>query len=455
VKFSADGCDWVALTPRTPEASTVPKPTVPPGGPGLFRIKGRELPPYVQHLWHHLAARYGKKKAYGMAVGVVKKWAAGVNPGGKHPTKTHADVRAAAAKNVAEWEKDKADAHKQSAAHAKGKSGHTLAATVALAQPGPMQPATGGSMAQYGLHQSPSQTVSPSPHRKDVKLPTPAECLSLAGQVPDSADVSLSNTAKTFLRAASRKLELKDEQQALHALRGAQTALAAAHRADIGKTMPAQYAVAVPPAEQSSARSEMLQSREKAGQWRKLEHETAALIDRMRQRFFRGRINSQVANARLTGENMSAVDKLLVLAGQGAPSVHDVSEPVTSDTSAELPLLQSPENLFSITDDDARRQLASLPALDKVRVDAYLGKARDMVNTNPAGAAQFAIRAAVIAKESGAHDLARHVHAHVDALAAMGNHTNVKSVAEWKPTGSRDSVQSPYGSNTTLSASLR
>jgi hypothetical protein len=37
----------VKLTPRTPEASTVVKPTVPPGGPGLFHIKGRNLPPYL------------------------------------------------------------------------------------------------------------------------------------------------------------------------------------------------------------------------------------------------------------------------------------------------------------------------------------------------------------------------------------------------------------------------
>ena len=98
----------VKLTPRTPIASTVHKPTVPPGGPGLFHHKGLQLPAYVQHLWHHLAPKYGKHRAYGMAVGIVKKWAAGINPGGKHPTHTHADVRAAAARNVAEWERDKA-----------------------------------------------------------------------------------------------------------------------------------------------------------------------------------------------------------------------------------------------------------------------------------------------------------------------------------------------------------
>jgi hypothetical protein len=103
----------VSLTPHTAEASTVPKPTVPPGGPGLFHIKDRQLPPYIQHLWHHLAPRYGKHRAYGMAVGIVEKWKAGINPGGRHPTRTHADVRAAAAKNIAQWEKDKADAHAQ------------------------------------------------------------------------------------------------------------------------------------------------------------------------------------------------------------------------------------------------------------------------------------------------------------------------------------------------------
>jgi hypothetical protein len=80
-------------------------------------------------------ARYGKQKAYGVAVGVVMKWAAGVHPGGKRGKggkqgRVHADVQAAAQKNVAQWEKDKADAHAQSRGH-----GH-VKATVALAGPG-------------------------------------------------------------------------------------------------------------------------------------------------------------------------------------------------------------------------------------------------------------------------------------------------------------------------------
>lgn len=107
------------FTSHTAEASTADKPTVPPGGPGLFHVKGLHLPPYIQHLWFHLVQRYGKQKAYGVAVGIVKKWQAGIAPGGKggKVRHTHPDVRAAAGRNIAQWEEDKAKAHAQSAKH--------------------------------------------------------------------------------------------------------------------------------------------------------------------------------------------------------------------------------------------------------------------------------------------------------------------------------------------------
>ena len=122
------------LTPRTPEASTVPQPTVPPGGPGLFHVKGLQFPPYFQHLYRHLVARYGKHEAYRVAVGVVKKWAKGIHPGGKKGKggkqgRVHPDVQAAAAKNVAQWHADEAKAHAQSREHAR----EHVRATVALA----------------------------------------------------------------------------------------------------------------------------------------------------------------------------------------------------------------------------------------------------------------------------------------------------------------------------------
>jgi hypothetical protein len=142
----------VKFTPHTGEASTVDQPTVPPGGPGLFHVKGLHLPPYVQHLYKHLVARYGKEKAYGVAVGVVKRWAAGVNPGGKHPTKTHPDVRAAAAKNVAEWEADRAKAHAQSSKRAS--SEHVKAAAP---QPRPIE---GGAAKVLSLPPPPKKTAA-------------------------------------------------------------------------------------------------------------------------------------------------------------------------------------------------------------------------------------------------------------------------------------------------------
>ena len=112
----------------------------------------------MQHLWRHLVARYGKHKAYGVAIGIVKKWKAGIAPGGKKggkPRHTHADVRAAAAKNIAQWEADKAKAHAQSREHEKVRATVSL---VAPAFPGqatiPLPPVPGGKVARsmYTAH---------------------------------------------------------------------------------------------------------------------------------------------------------------------------------------------------------------------------------------------------------------------------------------------------------------
>jgi hypothetical protein len=441
VKFTADAVDWIELTPHTPTASTVHKPTVPPGGPGLFHIKGRQLPPYIQHLWHHLAPKYGKHRAYGMAVGIVKKWAEGINPGG-YKTKsgkgkrTHADVRAAAAKNVAEWEKDKADAHKD--------KGHETKATASLAAP-----AVPGPHGQYGLWQNPAQQVAPGPwgpRTPETTLPTADECLSLAGQVPDSTDEQLSNTARVFLRAAGRKLELDDEQQALMALRGAQTALAAAHRADVNLSLPAQYGASVPAAERSSATNAMMQTRQKADQWRDLEVRTATMIDRMRKRFFHGQLNSQVANARLTGENMSHLDNLLALADA---SGHDVSEPVTSDLSARVTLMQ-PRGIAPASG-KAQEELAGLPPLDRIKVQSNISKANSCLNTNRYTAAQALGMAKAAAAEAGAHHLARHIHQNIEVVAAMGN---VTSAGPPSIPNTFDSHDAPQSGNRTFAATL-
>jgi hypothetical protein len=442
----------VKMTPRTPEASTVPKPTRPPGGPGLFHIKGRELPPYIQHLWWHLKDKYGEHQAYGMAVGIVKKWKEGVNPGG-YTTKsgkgkrTHPDVQAAAAKNIAEWEKDRADAHKQSASSHRD-SEHVKAAAPAVTAPG-AQPLS-------GLVQRPATATGPAaPRARHLPMPTAAEVRALAATVPPGNELPKRNL-RTFLESAAVKLSKDDSQAALAALRLAQAAVFTAHKDDTGPDPEATAAVwtRVPPAERSSAHAVMQQSRDQAQQYKVLAQKVARLADRIRSNLFPAGIYSgPTTPVRLTGDRpMTAVEHLLKLAGP--PAGHDVSEPVTSDTSGQTPLLQVPENLMQIgSDPRSREELAALAALDRTRVTAYLDKARQMLRTNPAGAAQMAARAKAVAAGGGAHHLARHIHHHIEALATQGNREG-QGAADAMPPGARNSPDTPSGAVHQLAATL-
>jgi hypothetical protein len=95
-------------TAETPVASTVHEPVGNPAGPGLWHHKGMQLPAYIQHVANHLRAQgHSESSAVQMAVGIIQNWAAGHDGRGN---KVHADVQAAAAKAVAEWEALKAAA---------------------------------------------------------------------------------------------------------------------------------------------------------------------------------------------------------------------------------------------------------------------------------------------------------------------------------------------------------
>ncbi len=99
----------LARTAQTPTASTVHHPFGSPSGPGLFHVKGLELPAYIQNVAHAFRRQgMSESEAIERAIGVVKDWAAGRTPNGKGHV--HPDVQAAAAKAVAEWEAAKAQA---------------------------------------------------------------------------------------------------------------------------------------------------------------------------------------------------------------------------------------------------------------------------------------------------------------------------------------------------------
>jgi hypothetical protein len=87
---------------KTAGYSVTHAPLGKPGGPGLWKHKGLQLPAYIQNVAHGIMKSVkDKSRAIATAIATVKRWAAG----GGHVS---AEVKAAAAKAVAEWEKLKA-----------------------------------------------------------------------------------------------------------------------------------------------------------------------------------------------------------------------------------------------------------------------------------------------------------------------------------------------------------
>lgn len=92
------------FTAQTPVVSTVHHPFGKPSGPGLWHMKGAQLPAYIQNVAHALirsGSATGESDAIHKAVGIVKDWAAGHATHGKKVTP---DVQAAASRAIAEWE---------------------------------------------------------------------------------------------------------------------------------------------------------------------------------------------------------------------------------------------------------------------------------------------------------------------------------------------------------------
>lgn len=128
----------VDLSAETPVVSTVHHPFGSPSGPGLWRMKGAQMPAYIQNVAHALL-RTGRaadeSSAIQLAVGAIQRWARG---GGK----VSPEVRAAAAKALAEWEALRAAAH----AHANDSDAIDLAGMFTES----LHPRIGGKFASKG-----------------------------------------------------------------------------------------------------------------------------------------------------------------------------------------------------------------------------------------------------------------------------------------------------------------
>jgi hypothetical protein len=85
------------------------EPTIGSKGNGLFGMKGKQLPAYIQHVYNDMVQSGSKVggSTYRKAVGIVQNWAAGHDGKGN---KVSAATQAKAAKAIAEWEKLKAEA---------------------------------------------------------------------------------------------------------------------------------------------------------------------------------------------------------------------------------------------------------------------------------------------------------------------------------------------------------
>jgi hypothetical protein len=99
------------LSAQTGALAVVHHPFGRPGGPGLWHVKGMELPAYIQNIAHALL-RTGRAKTLSQAIAIAKgataRWAHG---GGS----VHPEVRAASAAAGAQWAASQARAHAHTA----------------------------------------------------------------------------------------------------------------------------------------------------------------------------------------------------------------------------------------------------------------------------------------------------------------------------------------------------
>lgn len=105
-----DVLDAIELSAQTGRLASEPHPFGKPGGPGLWNVKGMELPPYIQNIARALL-RTGRAKNLSQAIAIAK---GATNRWGKGGGHVSPEVRAASAKTNASWDAKRATAHAHS-----------------------------------------------------------------------------------------------------------------------------------------------------------------------------------------------------------------------------------------------------------------------------------------------------------------------------------------------------
>lgn len=188
-----------------------------PGGPGLFHDKSLQLPAYIQNVAKALM-RNGKPKsqAIQIAIGVVKNWAEG--KGDVSP-----EVRAAAAKAVAEWEAAKAKARATPNKGADLSNPLDIASREKAADKGYALPDGSFPIRNVEELHKAIQAFGRAKDKDAAKrhIIKRAKALKATGALPDSWEVKLSNPFRRMLDFATGKAKQKkaapakgDEQSA-------------------------------------------------------------------------------------------------------------------------------------------------------------------------------------------------------------------------------------------------
>lgn len=181
----------VELSAQTPALSTVHHPLGQPGGPGLFRVKGLMLPAYIENIARALI-RSGRpeSQAIQLAIGACQRWARGRG-------KVSPEVRAAAAKALAEWEAAKASAH----AHANDGPAMELAGVFSAALH-PRVAAGHGNAGQFG---SQGTSLKAKPAANAGYKPAAAKPAAVQQPPPQAAPAPGQAARKKELRSQARQ----------------------------------------------------------------------------------------------------------------------------------------------------------------------------------------------------------------------------------------------------------